>query len=112
MANTRLSHWAHLMRARVEAAGASPSAMEEAVAWARRAGHDLGPQGRVGCQDAMKANEMPLQTRHKGRQALEEFQRAHDEMGGAIAIRGFELEDDPLARVRRSRLWPKAGRVM
>ncbi len=28
------------------------------------------------------------------RQALEEFQRGHDEMGGAIAIRGFELEDN------------------
>ncbi len=27
-------------------------------------------------------------------QALEEFQRGHHEMGGAIAIRGFELQDD------------------
>jgi len=35
---------------------------------------------------------MESRTRHKGRQALEEFQRAHDEMGGAIAVRGFELE--------------------
>ena len=25
---------------------------------------------------------------------MEEFQRGHDEMGGAIAIRGFELEHD------------------
>ena len=31
-------------------------------------------------------------------EALEEFQRAHHEMGGAIAIRGFELEDDLTGR--------------
>ncbi len=36
--------------------------------------------------------------RDKGRQALEEFQRAHHEMGGAIAVRGFELEDDLAGR--------------
>ena len=33
-------------------------------------------------------------TRHEGGQVLQEFQRAHHEMGGAIAVRGFELEDD------------------
>ncbi len=27
------------------------------------------------------------------REALEEFQRGYHQMGGAIAIRGFELED-------------------
>ncbi len=27
----------------------------------------------------------------EGREALQEFQRGHDEVGGAIAIRGFEL---------------------
>jgi len=32
-------------------------------------------------------------TWNEGGQALEEFQRGHDEMGGAIAIRGFELKD-------------------
>ncbi len=36
--------------------------------------------------------------RDKGRQALEEFQRAHHEMGGAVAVRGFELEDDLAGR--------------
>ncbi len=38
MAKTRLSHCAQLMRARVEAAGASPCAMEEAVACAASPG--------------------------------------------------------------------------
>ena len=42
----------------------------------------------------MEANEMKPGTRDERREALEEFQRRHDEMGGAIAIRGFELEDD------------------
>ena len=42
----------------------------------------------------MEANEMEPGTRNKGGEALEEFQRGHHEMGGAIAIRGFELEDD------------------
>ena len=26
--------------------------------------------------------------------ALQEFQRGHDEMGGPIPVRGFELQDD------------------
>ena len=34
----------------------------------------------------------------EGGEALEEFQRAHHEMGGPIAIRGFELEDDLAGR--------------
>ncbi len=42
----------------------------------------------------MEANEMKPRTRDEGGQALQEFQRGHHEMGGAIAIRGFELEDD------------------
>ncbi len=40
----------------------------------------------------MKANEMEPRTRDEGGQALQEFQRGHDQMGGAIAIRGFKLE--------------------
>ena len=39
----------------------------------------------------METNEMEPGTRDEGGQALEEFQRAHHEMGGAIAVRGFEL---------------------
>ena len=42
----------------------------------------------------MEANEMEPGTRDEGGQALREFQRAHHEMVGAIAVRGFELEDD------------------
>jgi hypothetical protein len=38
--------------------------------------------------------EDPSGTRDERGQALEKFQRGHHEMGGAIAIRGFELEDD------------------
>jgi len=33
MAKTRLSNWAQLRRARVEAEGESPVSLEEAVAW-------------------------------------------------------------------------------
>ena len=40
----------------------------------------------------MEANVMKPGTRDEGGHALQEFQRGHDEMGGAIAVRGFELE--------------------
>ncbi len=46
----------------------------------------------------MEANEMEPGTGDEGGQALEEFQWAHHEMGGAIAVRGFELEDDIAGR--------------
>ncbi len=46
----------------------------------------------------MEANEMQPGTGNEGRQALEEFQRGHHQMGGAIAVRGFELEDDLAVR--------------
>ena len=62
------------------------------------AGNDLRPQGRVGCQDAIEANEMKPRTGNECRQALEEFQWAHHEMGRAITVRGFELEDDLAGR--------------
>jgi len=42
----------------------------------------------------METNEMEPGTRDEGREALEEFQRGHDEMGGAIAVRGFQLQHD------------------
>ncbi len=42
----------------------------------------------------MKPNEMEPGTRDERREALEEFQGGHHEMGGAIAIRGFELKHD------------------
>ena len=42
----------------------------------------------------MEANEMEAGSRDQGSQALQEFQRRHDDMGGAIAVGGFELQDD------------------
>ncbi len=33
-------------------------------------------------------------TRDESRQALQEIQRGHHQMGGSIAVRRFELEDD------------------
>ena len=58
------------------------------------AGNDLGTQRRVGCEHAMEANEMEPRTWDERGQALQEFQRAHHQMGGAIAGRGFELQHD------------------
>ncbi len=42
----------------------------------------------------MEANEMEAGTRDQGSQALQEFQWCHHDMRGAIAVRGFELQDD------------------
>ena len=42
----------------------------------------------------MAANEMEAGTRDQGGQALEEFERCHDDMRGAIAVGGFEFQDD------------------
>ena len=43
---------------------------------------------------AMEANEMEPGTRDQSGQALQKFQRRHHDMRGAIAVRGFELQDD------------------
>ena len=40
----------------------------------------------------MKANEMESGSRNKGRQALQEFQGSHHDMGGSIAVRRFQLK--------------------
>ncbi len=42
----------------------------------------------------MEAKEMQAGLGDEGGQALEEFQRRHDEMGGAIAVRSFQLQHD------------------
>ncbi len=42
----------------------------------------------------MEANEMEAGTWDQRSQTLQEFQRRHDYMCGAIAVRGFELQDD------------------
>ncbi len=72
----------------------------------------MGTKGGVGGEYTMEANEMEAGSRDQGGQALQEFQRCHDDMRGAIAVRRFELENDRAGPVRRSRLWPRAGRVM
>ena len=42
----------------------------------------------------METNEMKPGTWDEGGQALQEFQRGHHKMGGAIAVRGFQLQHD------------------
>ena len=48
----------------------------------------------MGREHAMQANEMESGRGDECRYTLQEYQRRHDEMGGAIAIRGFELDHD------------------
>ncbi len=57
-------------------------------------GDNLGSEGGVGGEYAMEANEMEPGTRDQGSQALQEFERRHDDMRGAITVGGFELQDD------------------
>ena len=45
----------------------------------------------------MEANQMQPWPRHECGQALHELQRRHDDVGGAVAPRAFELQHD-LAR--------------
>jgi hypothetical protein len=40
----------------------------------------------------MKAYQLQARSRHQWRQPLHELQRRHHEVGGAVAIRCFELE--------------------
>jgi hypothetical protein len=59
--------------------------------WTR---HDRGTQPGMGRQHAVEACQMQARTRHQGGQALHEFQRRHDDMGGAVAPGAFELQHD------------------
>lgn len=43
---------------------------------------------------SMEVNEMETGSRDQGGQALEEFERRHDDMCGAITVRRFELKDE------------------
>ncbi len=43
---------------------------------------------------AMEANEMEPWTRDERSQAWPELERGHHEMGGPVAVRGFEFEHD------------------
>ncbi len=85
-AKTRMSNWAQLIRARVEGGEGLAGPIGGVWRLVGSTGYDLGSEGRVGGEHAMKANEMQSWTWDERGQALEEFQRAHHEMGGAIAI--------------------------
>ncbi len=58
----------------------------------------------------MEANEVEARPRDEGGQALKEFQRAHDQMGGAIAVGRLELEDH-VARRRAAQPLVAQGRT-
>ena len=60
----------------------------------------------------MEANEMEAGTRDQGGQALEEFERCHDDMRGAIAVGGFEFQDDVALGCASQPFVPREGRVM
>ena len=55
---------------------------------------DLGSEGGMGREHAMEANEMEPRPWDECGQSLQEFRGAHHEMGGAIAVRRFELQGD------------------
>ncbi len=57
----------------------------------------------------MEANEMEAGTRDQGGQALQEFQRCHDDMRGAIAVRRFELKHDVACRSATQPFVAKGG---
>ncbi len=57
----------------------------------------------------MKAKEMEPRTRDERRQAVQEFQRCHDDVRGAIAVRGFELQDDVAFRCASQPFVAKGG---
>ncbi len=59
----------------------------------------------------MEANEVKPGTGDQGSQALEEFQRRHYDMGGAITIRGFELQDDVAFWCARQAFMAQGGQV-
>ena len=54
--------------------------------------HNRGPQFGVRRQHPMKADQMQARARHEGGEPLHEFQRRHDEVARAVAIRGLRLE--------------------
>ena len=52
----------------------------------RRTRHVRGTQPGVGCQHAVKADQMQARTRHQRGQALHEFQRRRDDVRGAVSV--------------------------
>ncbi len=53
----------------------------------RDQGTDLGIRG----ERAVEPNEVEPGPWHQGGQTLHEFERGHDDMGGAVLVRAFEL---------------------
>ena len=64
------------------------------VGFLRRARHDRGTQPDIGRQHAVKANQVQARARHQRGQALQEFQRRHADVRGAVAPRALELQHD------------------
>ena len=58
------------------------------------AGHDRCTQPRMGCQHPVEADEVQPRARHQGGQALHEFQRRHDDVGGAVSEGALQLQHD------------------
>ena len=58
----------------------------------RPSGHDLGTQLGVGGEHTMESYEVEPGPWHKRCQALHERQWRHDDVGGAILIRAFQLQ--------------------
>ena len=59
-----------------------------------RGGNDFTAQLRVGRQYAVKPNQMKTRPGHQRGQALHEFQRRHDDVGGAVAEGALQLQHD------------------
>src|SRR5262245_19835171 len=66
--------------------------MELLALW--RSGNDFTAQLRVGRQHTVETDQMETRARHQSRQALHELQRLHEDMGGAVFVRTFQLQYD------------------
>ena len=61
--------------------------------WRRRR-HDLGSQLRIRRQHAVEPYQVQSWPWHQRRQPLHELHRCQHDVGGAVAPRGFQFEDD------------------
>ena len=89
----RLSNWAQLKRADLEA----EEFFLEANGSGGFGGDNLRSKGHVGCRQVMKPNQMKPRRRDKGREALQKFQGGHDNMGCAIAVQNILGQSAKLA---------------
>ena len=60
----------------------------------RRARHNRGAQPGIGCEHAVKTDQMQARSRHQRGQAPHEFQRRHLDVRGAAAPGAFQLQHD------------------